>query len=346
MTTAKSTLISLGHVARRVVIEVVRPLQVLKRLPDQSSEDTESEGWETRHEFLWIRGSSNSPQVQVQGNPADIQILSLDWYSLGDALRGYQSEVLPELQLKLREPSLKGVVDGVFPFERPISPIRDLPDIYVRSALRAEMWAALLANKRKLHETFWGIEARSDRIVIVSTTMGSTGSAWAREVAIMLRKLAPTAQMYLILLHVDELPMPPGTLSQTEAKLRAAYCITELGDLDSQSSNVWLARVPDLHADFANVCQRIRGLLIEEETRMNMNTWALDVEAIMMQASESLRQLAAYREYPQWRLKGQRARSIKAQRAFRCACLTKLVITIGELGKTQRCKTCGLELVV
>lgn len=324
----------------------MRPISASRQLPKRNSEISADEGWETRRDFLWIEKNQHLTEVQTQPNLPDLQVLSLDWYSLGDVLRGYQSEVLPELKQKVDEPPLKNIVDGVFPAERFVSPFRDLPDIYMRSALRAEVWAALLANKQIIQREFWGIDSHSDRIVIVASTKGATGSAWAREISLMLRQHAPKADVFLFLIHVDHLPIQTGTVLALEANLKAAYCVTELGDLDDERIHVWLTRVPDFSSSFAAIGHRIRSVLVNDEFREYTASWATDMNEIMWQASQSLMQLAATPTYPQWRQMANRARSLSDQRKFRCACLAEVRRDVDGLMTISRCEICGLELVV
>ena len=157
--------------------------------------------------------SMESPQVAVIGFggggstvvkelqdqlPLAAQYLTLDVDSevFGELYYGYECDVVPPIQAWARTQG--GNISHWFDLSSSFSPLRDIPDIFLRKTTRPVMKASLLMQRTKV-ESFLRKKLHSPNEVILTTQLtGATGSAWILEVATMLKELFPSASFRLI----------------------------------------------------------------------------------------------------------------------------------------------------
>jgi hypothetical protein len=134
--------------------------------------------------------------------PDAARLISLDVDSevFAGFFNGYCADVYPIVQdwsLRLApKESLKSWFDSRGYF----SPLRDIPDIFVRCTTRPIMRAAFLMHSDRIRAQLKEVLDSPEHVIIVCQTNGSTGSAWTLDVAEIVKDLSANARVRLVMI--------------------------------------------------------------------------------------------------------------------------------------------------
>ena len=80
-------------------------------------------------------------------------------------------------------------------------PIRDIPDLFMRNATRPAMRAGLLVHIRKLMTQMDNAVKSAEKVVLVASTFGRTGSAWIADLALAISTSYPSVEVKMLLMR-------------------------------------------------------------------------------------------------------------------------------------------------
>jgi hypothetical protein len=133
-------------------------------------------------------------------SPGQLNFISLDFDSevFEDFFRGYCADVYPVVQSWAGLSEEKSI-DSWFDRRGHFSPLRELPDIFVRCTTRPIMRAALLMHVDRVRKHLAEILDVPEDVQIVCQTNGATGSAWVLDIAETVQDLFPNACVRIVL---------------------------------------------------------------------------------------------------------------------------------------------------
>ena len=130
-----------------------------------------------------------------------LSTVCLDWNSeiFEEFFFGYQSDVYPRIKnwVNLVSRELLSWVD----VNSWYSPLREIPDIFMRSTSRPMMRASLLLHQKLISDYLKGVLEKPSKVVLVSSTDGWTGSAWVLDIAEMIKQLLPETLIEISLVY-------------------------------------------------------------------------------------------------------------------------------------------------
>ena len=130
-----------------------------------------------------------------------LSTVCLDWNSeiFGKFFFGYQSDVYPRIEnwVNIVSRDLLSWVD----VNSGYSPLREIPDIFMRSASRQMMRASLLLHRKLISDYLEGVLEKPSKVVLVTSTDGRTGSAWVLDIAEMIKQLLPETLIEISLVY-------------------------------------------------------------------------------------------------------------------------------------------------
>ena len=178
--------------------------------------------------------------------PEHVQFVRLDVDTevFGHFFYGYNREVFSTLQQQLRLLNYHSVASW-FDFNRFFSPLSDLPDIFLSSTTRSAMRASLLFFREKLEEYFLKKFDFPDKIILVSSTFGSTGSAWILELASLLHRMFPAAVVELVL-NSDKSSFWPNSFDSMTSLANEMWCVREILADDFIGNRAYLVESTEL----------------------------------------------------------------------------------------------------
>jgi hypothetical protein len=134
-------------------------------------------------------------------SPDQSNFISLDFDAevFGDFFRGYCADVYPVVQSWAGLSEEKSI-DSWFDRRGHFSPLRELPDIFVRCTTRPIMRAALLMHVDRVRNHLAEILDVPEDVQIVCQTNGATGSAWVLDIAETVQDLFPNACVRIVLI--------------------------------------------------------------------------------------------------------------------------------------------------
>mgnify|MGYP006272398547 CR=1 FL=1 len=80
-------------------------------------------------------------------------------------------------------------------------PIRDIPDLFMRNATRPAMRAGLLVHIRELMARVDNAIKSAEKVVLVASTFGRTGSAWISDLALAISTSYPSVEVKMLLMR-------------------------------------------------------------------------------------------------------------------------------------------------
>lgn len=130
-----------------------------------------------------------------------LSTVCLDWNSeiFGEFFFGYESDVYPRIEswVNIDSRDLLSWVD----VNSRHSPLREIPDIFMRSASRPIMRASLLLHQKLISDYLEGVLEKPSKVVLVTSTDGRTGSAWVLDIAEMIKQLLPETLIEISLVY-------------------------------------------------------------------------------------------------------------------------------------------------
>ncbi len=116
--------------------------------------------------------------------------LDFDSEIFGDFFYGYQTDVYPKIHswVERTSPDLLTWLN----VSKHYSPLRELPDIFMRGATRSIMRASLLLHRSTIDKYFKSVLNSPTKVIVASSTSGSTGSAWVMDIATMIKQILPS----------------------------------------------------------------------------------------------------------------------------------------------------------
>jgi len=125
--------------------------------------------------------------------------LDFDSEIFGDFFYGYQTDVYPKIHswVERASPDLLTWLD----VSKHYSPLRELPDIFMRGATRPIMRASLLLHRPKIIKYFESVLDSPTKLIVASSTSGSTGSAWVMDIATMIKQILPSTPIEISLVY-------------------------------------------------------------------------------------------------------------------------------------------------
>lgn len=125
--------------------------------------------------------------------------LDFDSEIFGDFFYGYETDVYPKIHswVERTSPDLLTWLN----VSKHYSPLRELPDIFMRGATRPIMRASLLLHRSTIVKYFKSVLNSPTKVIVASSTSGSTGSAWVMDIATMIKQILPSTPIEISLVN-------------------------------------------------------------------------------------------------------------------------------------------------